>query len=737
MPQTGGTIRRRRRLGLSRQRSAISDGASTSRVNLEATDQLAEVAYSRRLRYDAKQHDPLLIGQNWRWSSRLIRPIRRWFLAFDRPSTRTLSLTSNAKQDSGRSMTRLAEGLETAFILAVFFTLGSLMASHPTQASPPEPVAFGGDLQRQFPDEASWQKARSELLSRLENFRALRLVPIESGAGLADRFDEVRFLRGRAGHMAQFAVVSFNLDNTDVVARQRREAATALEAQVEAGVGWIDATVIALGREKLERWIAGEPRLRRHGWRLNRILAEIGHEIPADAMDAIAALEWATYTPTFIRDAFAASDLGWPHVHGTDDADLAVDENRWSELQQSGDVTLRTQSDAAFLGKLVVLEEPLGLLLSRRYKSSSDVAHIRGYASPIDAYFDRFDGIPPGTVHRYVTAVHASRATAARWTRLVAQLQGTHDLTYGDLMQRRRINRAMTIEEAKDAVIASVAPFGPDFTKTLASRLNENYYDWWPRPHKSGLGLYWAVGDSDGHSLLFTTFNNNLSSAETLAEAANLEMLFDSIPSDKATERREEDYPVYGNAIWFMGQMLFDDYLLAHTTDKSERIALLYDDIWRLWDSYFRYGPTTELEEHIIAANDAGHPLSGKEMTSIYAGLLRELYASDGQTVRVEEYWGAEGLSYPQMYYGEVLPEWALAMTAAAAMANKVERGDRGTLFGITHPFTKEGSFTSYDQLRDININFATDGPFQAINARMNAKMDQLEALLTSRRSGR
>lgn len=93
----------------------------------------------------------------------------------------------------------------------------------------------------------------------------------------------------------------------------------------------------------------------------------------------------------------------------------------------------------------------------------------------------------------------------------------------------------------------------------------------------------------------------------------------------------------------------------------------------------------------------------------------------------VADAWGAQALGFPNMYYGEVLPEWALAMSGAAALAARIEAGDRAAIEAVTHPLRRRASYTSHDLLMDAGVDLTTDAPYEALIARMNAKMRDLE----------
>src|SRR4051794_40822781 len=137
--------------------------------------------------------------------------------------------------------------------LSVCSTLAAVtsIAGYAQPAKPPPPR---WDLPQQYPDEQAWSASLRDVEGRIAAFARLRGAPITSPAQLADLLDEAHYLRGRAGNMARFALLTSAMDTRDDSAKARFEAATALETRVEEGVSWLDGATSSLGRDRLQAW---------------------------------------------------------------------------------------------------------------------------------------------------------------------------------------------------------------------------------------------------------------------------------------------------------------------------------------------------------------------------------------------------------------------------------------------------------------------------------------------------
>jgi oligoendopeptidase F len=213
--------------------------------------------------------------------------------------------------------------------------------------------------------------------------------------------------------------------------------------------------------------------------------------------------------------------------------------------------------------------------------------------------------------------------------------------------------------------------------------------------------------------------------ARSVAALAGLTMFYADLPAGKAPVRREDDFPIYGNAIWFASSLLQVDYLYAHARTRDERVALLAADLRRLWSVYFAGVVITDFEDRLESAVAAGEAPTGAQVSALYRDVLRDYYAGSGIAFTPAD--GEEWMSLPNLFYGHVWDEWAFAMAGAAAMVERVEAGDQATIAAIVAPMGRPDSYSSYDMLRDARADPTEPAMYQAVVRRMNADMDRIE----------
>jgi len=586
------------------------------------------------------------------------------------------------------------------------------------------------DLDAQFPSQTTWdavQASVDDALIRIEQWRGRR---IETAPELADLLELVAHARGSAGSMARFALLKSALDGRSESARARYNAATALEARVDGATSWLDSSVRQVGPERVGGWMLSEPRLRAHRWRIAEIFRLSGHPEPAGDASVVAALEREREATLDIYRALLTADLGWPEVL-TPEGARTVDFLNYTQLRRNADHDTRVRVNSAYLDRLKRLAQPLSMLLLRHVEIDSTLARARGYDNGIDAFFWHDDGIPLGSYPRMFHVGRMNRAVAARYLKLVARLNGLGSPALSDLYAPPpRAPASYALGEVTADVIGSWAPVGAPYQAKLRERLREPWMNVAPSPDKdiSSGGVYWAVGG--GHPYVLLSLDPDLPSAETFSAASALLMFYADLPADKRPERREEDFPVYSNAIWFAGEFLYNDHLFAGANTRQQRIALLASQLYRLWNAYFQNAILTELEDWLVKSVATGKSLPASEISEHFLALLKAYY--DDPQIQVDPEFAYQWMSYPSLFDSRhILAEWAMAAAAGAELVDKIEARDPQVISVIRSPLAVPDSYTSFDLLRDARISMDSDQPYQALLERMNAKMSLLDQLIS------
>ena len=135
-----------------------------------------------------------------------------------------------------------------------------------------------------------------------------------------------------------------------------------------------------------------------------------------------------------------------------------------------------------------------------------------------------------------------------------------------------------------------------------------------------------------------------------------------------------------------------------------------------------------ELEMHELA--EQGEALSGEKLSARYERLVRRYHGSDDGVLDFDSAYAVEWAFIPHFYSNFYVFQYATSIAGAALFAERLLGGDARACDDYLAVLRAGGSRYAYELLRDCGIDLATGAPYDALIARMNRVMDEIEAIL-------
>jgi oligoendopeptidase F len=137
-----------------------------------------------------------------------------------------------------------------------------------------------------------------------------------------------------------------------------------------------------------------------------------------------------------------------------------------------------------------------------------------------------------------------------------------------------------------------------------------------------------------------------------------------------------------------------------------------------------------EFELALYEAAERGEALSGERITEIYGEILRRYHGHDAGVLLVDDLYANEWMFIPHLYYNMYVFQYATSQTAGTALyARIVEEGEAG-VENYKNLLRAGGSDYPFDLLSRAGVDLTRPEPYRAVAAKMNAIMDEIEALL-------
>ena len=363
--------------------------------------------------------------------------------------------------------------------------------------------------------------------------------------------------------------------------------------------------------------------------------------------------------------------------------------------------------------------------LANSVKADVFQARARNYPSAIEnALFH--DDVPVAVYDNLIAAVRANLQPLFRYYELrrrVLKLDDFHHYdTYPPIVPN--IDTQVPWDEAVDKVIASLAPLGDEYCRTLNDGLRDGR--WCDRYESKGKcsGAFSSSSYGNQPYILMNYKDDVFSDVYTLAHEAGHSM--HTWYSQRAQRFQDYSYPIFlAEVASTFNEELLTHHLLAETQDPMMRAYLINRQIDDIRGTVYRQTMFAEFEKIIHAMEEAGEPLTLDTFRQAYRGLLDAYF---GAGVVIDSELELECFRIPHFYSAFYVYKYATGISAAVALSQQVlGGGDVGRYLGF---LKSGGSKFPIPMLREAGVDMSSPAPIEATLALFARRVEELDTLL-------
>ena len=358
-------------------------------------------------------------------------------------------------------------------------------------------------------------------------------------------------------------------------------------------------------------------------------------------------------------------------------------------------------------------------------------AKARRYRSALDAALSG-PNIPTAVYHTLIEAAHRHLPSLHRYFRLRQRMLSLEDLHYYDIYPPLvASDRFFDIDESKELTMASVAPLGSHYLELLGQGLAGNWMHVYPQAGKAP-GAYMYGDVYDVHPYLLLNHNGQFDSLSTFTHEWG-----HAIHTMLAKE--QNPYETAGYATFTAeiasttNEVLLQEYMLGQEITDEERLFYLGTALEAVRGTFFRQVMFAEFELMIHQLVETGEALSGEKMTEVYGGLLRRYHGADQGVMAIDPAYAVEWAFIPHFYRNFYVFQYATSIAGGTMFAERFLSGDGQARDDYLAVLSAGGSRYAYELLKEYGIDMATEAPYDALIARMDRVMDDIEAILDRR----
>ncbi len=584
------------------------------------------------------------------------------------------------------------------------------------------------DLTELYPSVEAWDQAREEVLAEFAKIEERRGTLGESSDSLYQAYRQVSDTLKKAGRVYVYASLNADEDLRVTETQERRQLAQIMFARFNEATAWMQPEIIAVGREVVESFIHEDERLAPFAFQLDDTLRNAPHTLGEEAEQTLAYFAQTFAAPSNTYSMLASSDIPWPTIGLSTGEEVVIDSQGYSKVRGSEVREDRKLAFDSFWSTWKAYRNSVGLVLNSHFQAQAALAKARHYDSVLDRELHA-DSIPPAVYRTLVEEVNKALPTLHRYFKLRARMLGLEQMHYYDIYPPLvSLDKTFDLPTSKKITLEAMAVLGDDWVEMQAAAIDERWMHVYPQRGKES-GAYMQSFAYDVHPYILLNHNDDYASLSTFAHEWGHAM-------HTLYARQEQPFETVNYSTFIAEipstslELILQDYMTKNAATIDEKLFYLGHALEGMRGTFFRQTMFAEFELSLYEAVERGEALSGERISEIYGEILKRYHGHEDGVVLIDDLYTNEWMFVPHFYYNMYVYQYATSQTAGTALYEKIVReGDAG-VENYKDLLRAGGSDYPYQLLVAAGVDLAKPDAYTAIVAKMNAIMDEMEALL-------
>ena len=606
-------------------------------------------------------------------------------------------------------------------ILAALFAASTCLSAYA------ESVQDRWNLNDLYPAQSAWDADAAKLQGQLKQIRSCKGELVVSGVRFKSCMTLVDDAQKRFRRLAVYASESHNQDTGDNAGLELSQRSQVLGSQLSEAQSFISPEVLALGKKKIDGYLAQDKGLSIYRHDLDDILRSGPHTLDARSEGLIAQFGLTADSAQSSYTILSTADMPWPRVKLSDGSSVTLDQSAYTRYRGVQNRADRKTVMDAFFGQYKQFEHTFGTTLYNQMKIDSVNAKVHHYPDVITRALDR-NAIPTVVYDTLIREANVNLPTLHRYFKLRGKVLGVTDMHYYDIYPPLvKQDRRYSLDDAKRLTLEAVAPLGPDYVAATRQGFDNRWMDAYPRPRKLS-GAHMAGVAYDVHPYVLMNYNDDYESVTTLAHEWGHAL--HSVLANKAQPFSKARYSIFTAEIAStFNEALLLKHVLEIARSDDERLLYLGSALENLRGTFFRQAMFAEFERDVHAKVDKGEALSGGGITKIYGKILRRYHGDAEGIVKIDDVDTIEWAYIPHFYNAFYVFQYATSIAASSLFADSVLNHEPGARERYLDLLRAGGSDYPYELVKRAGVDLASPAPYRSIAARMDRIMDEIEAI--------
>jgi oligoendopeptidase F len=585
------------------------------------------------------------------------------------------------------------------------------------------------NLEDMYPTDSEWEndvKWIESNLSKLDDFKG------KLGDNAETLLNAIMFkddLSKRFSKIYLYASLSKDVDLSVGKCQIMFERAQSLGSKLSAATSYMTPELMDIPKSKIMDFMKQNSELQGYEHIIDNMYRQKDHMLPAEQEKLLAQLSPIAQVPRNTYVILNDAELPFPTIKDEEGNDVKVTHGRYrSALYSSNDRSYRERVYKGIYEPYEQLKSTLATIYNGRAKTRVIHSQIRGYDSPLQMALYA-DNVPTEVYDNLIKAANDKIDALHRWTALKKRVLGYDELhpydTYTTLFPS--VQKEYSFDEAIEIILEALKPLGEEYHTALVECFENRWIDVYETKSKRS-GAYSNSCACGVHPWILINWNNTVDDLFTLAHELGHNM--HSFFTEKHQPFHYSDYSIFvAEVASTTNEAMLLDYLIANTTDKVEKLALLEKFLVNAQATFFRQTRFAEFEKEIHEKALNGEYLNADQLTELFGQLYQKYW---GPEMKMDSQEGLSWARIPHLFkYNFYVFQYSTGFAAAQAFSEKFKEEGQPAVDKYLKNFIYAGSSDySINVLKNAGVDMSSTDPIYKTIDKFNKYLDEMEKLL-------
>jgi oligoendopeptidase F len=581
------------------------------------------------------------------------------------------------------------------------------------------------DLESIFPTNEDWESAFKTFQQGLPELEGLKDTLAQSGPALLAVLQKRDDLFEKLETLFVYASMRKDEDTTNSTYLGMFDRAMQLYVHASTVASYIEPEILALPQTTLDKFVQETPGLGLYGQQLDELNRKRPHVRSAEVEAILAAAGEISEGPDAIFSMIDNADLKLPQIQDEQGEEVQLTKGNYLVYIRNTDRRVRKEAFEGMHSTFLKQRNTIAATLAAQIKGDIFYTRQRGYGSCRERALAH-NNIPVSVYDNLVETISEHLYLLNRYMKLRKRLLQLDELHMYDLYVPivEETTDEISYPDARDTVIAALAPLGENYTTILKQAFQERWIDVYETPGKRG-GAY-SGGGYKTRPFILLNFQNKRDSMYTLAHELGHSM--HSYFTRTYQPFQYGDYSIFvAEVASTLNEGLLTEYLLKTTDEPAVRLAILNHSLEDLRGTLFRQTMFAEFEQQIHSQAEQGEPLTTDTLSAMYRAINQKYYG--GEAI-IDELIDIEWARIPHFYYNFYVYQYATGISAASALVQQILQEGKPAVDRYLKFLSSGSSDYSIELLKKAGVDMTSPEPVRQALQLFDAHLTQMEELL-------